>query len=177
MQQNRLVQHNRVMPLGMCSRILLALLAALLVVGAPLSSWTGPTAYGAAKCKVPKATVKYGAWRVTVTSFRRNANNLVAPPSGRVIMAVEVVVSNTRGGSAPGRLLDINLQPTGARRYRGTIVRGEVDAQKDLEANVSVRYTVAFPVELKDKAKPLSIELADYGGGGPEDDLLVAVCR
>jgi hypothetical protein len=137
-------------------------------VALPVASQAGNT------CRVPKATVAYGPWRVTIKSFTRDASKLLKPPAGRVLMAAEVVVSNTEGGS-PGLLLDINLQPTGARRYRGTVIKGEFHASQTLKPNEKATYTVGFPVELKDKGRELSIELNDFSGAVSAEKL-IKVC-
>ncbi len=90
-------------------------------------------------------------------------------------MAMKVVVSTTKAGNSPGRLLDINLQPTGVRRYRGTIVKGAREASKDLQPSQQVAYTVVFPVEIKDKDRKLAAELNDFSGAIAEEKL-VPVC-
>lgn len=87
-------------------------------------------------------------------------------------MAMEVTVSTSKPGNSPGRLLDINLQPTGARRYRGTIVKGEVQANKNVKANEKVTYTLVYPVEVKDKDRKLSVELNDFSGELSEEKLI-----
>jgi hypothetical protein len=128
----------------------------------------------AASCKLPKAPVEYGEWRVT--SFSRDAKKLIKPPAGRVVMSLAVEVSNTGGTPAASTYLDINLIPKGSRKYRGTIIRGESEAAKTLKPNETVAFTLVYPIELKDKAKAMSVQLADFGRG-PSEDLLVPICR
>jgi hypothetical protein len=127
------------------------------------------------KCKVPKSTITYGLWSITLKSFSRDGSKLIKPPAGRVAMALEVVVSTTKKGDSPGRLLDINLQPTGARRYRGTIVVGELEALKAVEPNEKIAYTLVYPVEINDRDRKLAIELNDFSGNISEEKL-VPIC-
>jgi hypothetical protein len=134
-----------------------------------------PSMAASKACKVPAGAIAYGRWRVMIKSFTRDGSALIKPPSGRVTMAMEVVVSTTKAGDSPGRLLDINLQPTGARRYRGTIIKGEDQANKDVKANEKVTYTLVYPVETKDKDRKLSVELNDFSGAISEEKL-VAIC-
>ena len=126
-------------------------------------------------CKVPKGAVSYGTWRVTIKSFTRDGSKIIKPPAGRVTMAMDVAVSNTKGGDAPGEFLDINLIPTGARLYRGTVMRGIEGAAKSPKANEKIEYTLVFPVEIKHKDKPLMVQLDDFSGA-IADEKLVPVC-
>jgi hypothetical protein len=150
------------------------IIVALAVV--PFAMSTSIAAMAATKtCKVPKSTITYGRWSVELKSFARDGSKLIKPPAGRVTMALDVVVSTTKAGDSPGRLLDINLQPIGGRRYRGTIVAGEAAALKAVEPNEKVAYTLVYPVEIKDKNRKLAIELNDFSGS-IADEKLVPIC-
>jgi hypothetical protein len=87
-------------------------------------------------------------------------------------MALDVVVSSTTVGDVPNNLLDINLIPTGSRKYRGTVVRGEEAAATPLTKNKKAAYTLVYPVETKDRTKKLSVQLDDFSGAIAEEKLI-----
>ncbi len=163
------------MAAGVGRRSILVVLAGAVLAVSGFAAWPVESALAAKKCTVPKGAVAYGPWRVTLRSFTRDGSALIAPPAGRVTMALEVVVSSTKVGDITSNLLDINLIPTGSRKYRGTVVRGAEAAATPLAKNAKAVFTLAYPVEAKDRTKALSVQLDDFSGAVAAEKL-IPVC-